>query len=1067
MQEHPKIHDLFASIAASHPRRVAIDRVERQVTYAQLARAVGRLAHALLAQGVEPGSRVVILAQDPIEVVSSMLAILEVGGVFVPLDPTFPEARLAAMCQQAAPLWGALVGARQMDLWLGIAPPGSEHLALDGEDSSAYPETRPGIALPGDAPCSIYFTSGSTGRPKAILGQLRGIDHFVRWEAELLEVAAGTRVSQLASPSFDGFLKDVFVPLCVGGTACAPETRAVLLEPQRLIDWLDVEGIEIFHCVPSVLRSLLGESLDPRFFADLRWIVLAGEVLQASDVSRFRDVYGDRIRFLNLYGPTETTVTKLFHIVEPADLELPSIPIGKPMPGAAVMILDSAGRPCPAGVVGEITIRTPYAALGYANDPEQTRLAFITNPFSNDPNDRAYRTGDFGRQLKDGSLEFLGRRDQQVKIHGVRVEVGEIEGLLQRSSAVREAAVAAHADSDGGTLLCAYLVLAEDGEIAEARSELVAQLPETMVPAFFVELAELPRTLNGKVDRKALPSLEQLRADRRRRETSRRLNPLEEIVTGIWCDVLRRSGVGPDESFFELGGHSLLATQILSRLRESLAVELPLRVLFEAPTIAGLCDKIEQAQAEGPRHELPPIRPVRRDGELPLSYSQQRMWLLEQLSDGSASFNIPLGMRPRGLLDVATLEQTFSELIRRHEILRTTFPARDGLPAQRIGSPWAVRLPRVDLGDLPASSREGEVRRIVSSDARRPFDTARGPLVRVALLRLAEDDHVILCTVHHLLGDAWAFDVLAAEIGQLYAAFARSAPSPLPELPIQYADFAVWQREALSGPLLEERLDYWRHQLADAPTGSALPQRRSRGAVPTFRGARWPITLSAELTSALRALARRDGATLYMTLLSGFLVLLHHYSGQEDLVVGSVIANRDRAELEGLIGFVANTLVLRVDLSGGPSLRQLLPRVREVCLGAYSHQLPPELLGEGLGRDAGAGGRLFDVWFQMESPRRHQLELEGLTWGELEIDRGRPRFELSLVLEEGETTVEGEIEYDDELYSRDTISRLADDLHAVLLAMTARPDSDIGCLSLASDSEAEQLSVGFTSRLDG
>jgi amino acid adenylation domain-containing protein len=1059
----PPIQELVRRAAAERAADVALDHAGRRLRYGELEARSNRLGNALLAAGLEPGAAVAVLAQSPLEVVVGILGVLKAGGVFVPLDPSFPRRRLEAMAAQARPaMW--LAEERYAGLCDAVAGPGCRRLDPAGAEAAAAGEAPPPPAADREAPCSIYFTSGSAGRPKAILGRLKGIDHFARWEAELLEVGRGTRVSQLASPSFDGFLKDVFVPLVAGGTVCAPESRDLLLDPPALVDWIDVEGIEVLHVVPSVLRAIVNEPLDPHWFEELRWVVLAGEVVQPADVRRFRDVFGDRIRLLNLYGPTETTITKLFHVVEPADAEAAFVPIGLPMPGAAAMVLDPARRPCPPGVVGEIYIRTPYAAFGYHGDPEATAEAFLANPFTGDPDDRVYRTGDFARLLPGGELEFLGRRDQQVKVRGVRVEMGEIENLLRTHPGVRDVAVIDADDAGGYKLLCAYLVLAPGTGTAEVREHLAERLPEAMVPSVFVPMPELPRTLNGKVDRRALPSLEQLR-DERREGPERERTAVEAIVAGIWCEVLRLPAVGLEESFFALGGHSLLATQILARIREALGVELPLRALFEAPTVAQLAGRVEEGRASGARPPARPIEPAPRGGDLPLSFSQQRMWLLEQLSAGSSAFNIPLVIRPLGELDVPLLAAALHELIRRHEVLRTTFPTRDGLPVQVVGPPAAPPPPLVDLSALGAAA-EDEATRLVSAAARRPFDLAARPPLRVALLRLSRRDHVVALTLHHLAGDAWAFDVLSRDLAALYGGLAAGRPAELPELPIQFADYAVWERRWLQGEVLERRLDYWRRQLAGAPEGLALPQRRPRSRVQSFGDDRLAIELPAALTAELRALSRREGATLFMTLLAGFLGLLCHYTGEEDLVVGSVIDNRDRPEVEHLMGFLANTLVLRVDCSGAPTFRELLARVREVCLDAYAHQLPPERLVEGLGGEHGAGRRLFDVWFQMEGRRRRQAEVGGFQWGELAVARGKPRFELSFVLVEGEETVAGEVEYDAELYGTATVRQIAEDYAALLDEVAADPDASLAALALAGQGEAELLSQAFSASLE-
>jgi amino acid adenylation domain-containing protein len=1031
---HEGVHDLFSRAAARFADQVAIDRVSQRITYRELEAQSNRLAQTLQRRGLIRGALVAIVTADPIAVTTGLLGVLKAGGVFVPLDPAFPLARLQALVTQVTPAWYVVDAASAARL-SSLADPAAHVIRLDAlADERAE---RPAVAWQANDPCSIYFTSGSTGRPKAILGRMSGLDHFARWSIATLGVGPDTRVSQLASPSFDGFLKDVFVPLCAGGVVCPPETRQVVLEPARLADWLDVEGIEILQCVPSVFRALLNERLDPAYFSALRWVVLAGEAVLPADVARWRAIFGDRVRLLNLYGPTETTITKFAYVIQPGDDERPSIPIGKPIPGAAAMILNRAGRPVPPSVAGEIYIRTPHRALGYFGDPELTRQAFVPNPFRPDSDDVVYRTGDFGRVLEDGTFEFLGRRDQQVKVRGVRVELGEIENALRRHPVVQDVAVVDRTDASGMTSLCAYVVLSEGTVPGALREYLAAQLPEFMVPSAFVPLAAMPRTLNGKVDRQALPPLEATRPA----DTSRPARTaLEEIVAGIWSQVLRLPQVGRTEHFFELGGHSLLATQILARVREALGVELPLRTLFEAPTVEAFAAQVERARATAGAATLVPMRAVPRGDVLPLSYAQERMWFLEQLAEGHTSYHLPLGLQITGPLNVGLLDQTFGEVIRRHEVLRTHFPARGGEPRQTIAPPMRQRLALVDLRGLAAPAREREARRVAEADVRRPFDLAAGPLVRTVLLRLADETHVLVCTMHHLITDAWSFRVLTAEVHTLSARFAQGGPSTLPELPIQYADYAVWQRQWLQDEVLAERLAYWQRQLAGAPEHLALPQRKRRPAVPSHRGQRQAVAIVPEQIDALRALSRREGPTLYMTLLAAFSALLHEYTGQTDLVVGSVIANRERPEVEPLVGFFANTLVLRLDLTGPPTFRELLARVRETCLGAYAHQLPPETLVQALAR--GGTTSLYDVWFQLETADPEPASA-GLPWERYELQRPDAIFELSLVLTETPDGVRGEMEYDADLFEDATIAQMIEDYAGAIGELVREPHQTI------------------------
>jgi len=1040
VSQYAVVQSLFEQTAKQFSGSLAINNGVRRVTYGELQAGVERLAQALARRGVGEASIVGIFLSDPIGIISSILATLNSGGVFCSLDPSFPTKRVQLMFETVAPKW-CITDSRFYPKLEGVVaglPSAPEIIFIDDLPAANGYSGAVGPANP-DGPCSIYFTSGSTGKPKAILGRLKGIDHFVRWEIEAVGAGPGTRVSQLTSPSFDGFLKDAFVPLCSGGVVCAPESREIILDPGRLIDWIDVEQVEVLHCVPSVFRSLISHGLNSRYFEALKYVVLAGEQLYPSDVKRWMEVFGERIKLLNFYGPTETTLIKSCHVVQPADAARSTVPIGKPIKGAAMMVIDQYGQPCSAGDVGEIYIRTPYAAFGYYGEPELTKEVFIQNPFSDDPADIVYKTGDYGRLLADGSFEMLGRRDAQVKIRGVRIELGEVENLLRGNAAVGDVAVIDRDDGAGNKILVAYVTMSNGAGTGSLRQYLAEHLAAEMLPSAIVQMERLPRTLNGKIDRKALPDLELVQTEREIGDSAPR-GPVEEIVAGIWCEVLKLPAVGRDDNFFNLGGHSLLVTHAILRVREILKVELPIRSLFEAPTVAEFSALINKRISEGSQRELKAIDRISRAGELPLSYAQQRMWFYEHLASGSASFHIPLGVRLRGRLNHAALEQTFGEIIRRHESLRTVFPAIDDRPLQAIQEPTPFHLPTVDISSLPQAEREGQAARLAQEETLRRFDLAKGPLVRPTLMRLAEHEHIIICTMHHIIADGQSFEVVIAELSELYAAMSEGRPSPLAELIVQYADYAAWQQEWLQGEELETRLDYWRKQLAGAPRRMSLPQHQTRRRVQRFSGARQEITLAPALTEGLKELTRREGMTLLMTLLSGFVLLLNRYSGDEDIVVGATYANRERAEAEKVIGILANTLVLRVNLVGADTFRDVMQRVREVCLGAYSNQLTPELLREDLAMRGEERDRLFDVWFQFEREGREKLEMQGLESEWYRVHQQEPKFELSLILAEFKEQITGFLEYDTDLYEDETMTEMVKSYLKLLAEAVADPD---------------------------
>jgi amino acid adenylation domain-containing protein len=1065
---YESVQEMFSRMAAEFGPQIALERAGRLITYADLEAESNRLANFLLDGGAGKGTVVGLVSDDPTRIITGILGVLKAGAVFVPLDATFPTGRLLTMSSQVEPQW--FISEEKFLGKLGelsaLSGANAQVLSLDGPAYQEYRNTTaPGIASDPDAPCSIYFTSGSTGKPKAILGRLKGIDHFMRWEIEAVGVGPGTRVSQLASPAFDGFLKDVFVPLCSGGVICAPDSRDIIFDTWKLADWLDVEQVEVLHCVPSLFRSLLNEKLNSNYFDSLKCVVMTGEPLYPADVKRWLNIFGDRIRLFNIYGTTETSLSKFVYEIKPEDVDRPSIPVGKPLKGSSLLLINSRGQLCREEVVGEIHIRTPFRSHGYYGAPELTNEVFIQNPFSDDPADIIHKTGDYGRLLIGGDLEHLGRRDQQVQIRGVRVELGEIENLLRAHELVADVAVIDRDDAEGNKFLVAFVTMTNGSGPEPLRRYLADKLPPTMLPSAFVELNQLPRTLNGKIDRKALPDLEVLQAAREME--AGKLTPIEEIVAGIWCQVLRIPSVGRSGNFFNLGGHSLLVTQVLARVRESLKIDVPIRRVFEAPTLEEFARFIQEQLSAGGQSEFTIIERVSREAELPLSFAQQRMWYFEQISNGVGAFNIALGVRLTGELNVSALEQTFSEIIRRHEGLRSVFHLINAGPLQVIQPPPKFKLPIADLSRLTLEDREREAGRLAQEETLRRFDLAVGPLVRPSLLRMSDEEHIVICTMHHIVGDGQSFEVVISEMSQLYSTFTNGQPSPLAELPVQYVDYAAWQRQWLQGEELEKRLAYWRTQLAGMPHQLTLPQRRTRPKVQAFDGARHLTEISPELIEALRDLSRREGMTLFMTTLSAWVLFLKLYTGQDDIVVGSPYANRERSDVEKLIGILVNTLILRVNIAGAVTFKDVMTRVRNVCLDAYSNQMPPELLREDMVKRGEERDRLFDVFFQLEKSRQEQFDMEGLTVTSYHEAKELTRFELSLGLNDLNERLTCGLEYDADMFTAKTISQMLESYFRVLGLMTADPERKISSVSLTSDEEIEQLSASFAASLEG
>ncbi len=1042
--EQESIQDIFSRVAARYPSHVALDQGTRRITYGELEEESNRLANFLISSGVSASSIVAIMAGNPARIVTAILAILKARCAFAPFDPLMPVNRLRAMAEQIKPRWFIVESEHRekVDQIASRIEDGANIICVDS-DAQHSPTTNPGLKSDPDSMCSIFFTSGSTGKPKGIAGRLKGIAHFVVWEAGALRVGEGTRVSQLTSPSFDGFLKDVFTPLCAGGTVCIPESREITLDAGALVDWIGASRLNVLHCVPSVFRSLINAGLTANNFPELQYVVMAGEPLLPADVGRWVETFGDRIRLVNLYGPTETTLIKLFHFVDVSDKERRSVPIGKPIPGAAAVIIDEEGRACKAGEVGEIIIRTPYRAHGYYNEPEKTAEVFVPNPFGNDPRDIVYRTGDYGRLLADGDFEFVGRKDQQVKIRGVRIELTEVENVLRAHESVTDVAVIDREDAVGNKYLCAYVVLAGEVEPGVLRQHLAKSLPEFMMPSAIIELGTLPRTVNGKLDRKSLPAPSSHQATYVAPRTA-----IEEVVAGIWANVLWVDQVGVYDNFFELGGHSLLATLVISRVTSALNAEVPLRRLFDGPTVAELSAAVEAVRRNGSA-PVSRIQPVSRTEALPLSFAQQRLWFLDQLESGSTFYNVPAAVRLRGALNVNALQRALDEVVSRQEALRVSFPTLNNEPVQFITPTLELPLDLIDISELPEHEQEGLVASYAKEWMSLPFDLGRGPLARVRLLRLGEADHVLLFCMHHIIGDVWSMNVLVSEWAKLYDAFSMDQPSPLEPLPFQYADYSVWQREWLQGDVLEKQLDYWRKQLADAPTVLSLPTDKPR-VNQTFEGKQLMVALPEPLSAEIKALSRREGATLFMTLLAAFGATLSYHSRQTDMLIGTPIANRREAGVENLIGFFVNTLVLRLNLSDDPTFCELLARVREVSFDAYAHpDVPFEKLVEELRPERSlTHNPLFQVLFTLDyMPQAVETRLTNLTLTPVEIGREAVQFDLILHLAETKEGIGGGLQYRTGLFEASTMQRLFRHFETILTNVVRSPEMRLSTLA--------------------
>ncbi|WP_163230234.1 non-ribosomal peptide synthetase [Caulobacter rhizosphaerae] len=1042
------VHALFSEQAGRAPQATALALGEATMSYGELEARSNQLAWHLKARGVGPEVVVGLCLERSFEMVVGLLAILKAGGAYLPLDPDYPAERLAFMLADA----GAALTLSAGPLWSGLGLEGPAVL-LDEEAQAiaARPDQAPPPAAGPLNLAYVIYTSGSTGSPKGV-GMTHGaIVNLLTAPAMAYPASVGP-VLQLTPLHFDVSVQEIFLALTRGARLVLVDA-AIRQDPERLVECLDRWRVRHLFCPQVLLEQLALAWRRSRPDLALSEVYQAGEALVAN-AAILEMIAASQARLINHYGPTETHAASSF--VLPSDGVERHAPIGRPIANVQLYVLDGELGLAPIGVAGELYIAGDGLARGYLGRPGLTAERFVANPYG-PAGSRLYRTGDLVRWRQGGELEFLGRLDHQVKVRGHRIELGEVEAVLLEQPGVAQAVAVVREDAPGDRRLTAYVV-GRDLDAGDLRARVRARSPGYMVPSAIVVLDQLPLTASGKVDRQALPAPEErpeLIGDYVVPST-----PLEEALAAIWAETLRLDRVGAQDNFFDLGGHSLLATQVVSRVREALQVELPVRAFFEAPTVRQLAQRVEVAQKEQEGLSRPPLTRQARPERLPLSFAQERLWFLEQLGVGT-SYTMPNFLRLEGPLDVGALEASLGALVARHEPLRTRFAVRDGEPVQVIDPPGPFELTVRDLGGLEADAREAKAQALQQAEIERPFDLERGPLFRAELLRLGPQDHVLLMSMHHILSDGWSLlGIIPRELGALYEAFLEGRPSPLAPLEVQYADYALWQRQWLRDEALERQLAYWRERLAGAPPVLELPTDRPRPPVESFRGAALPFTLPGTLSEGVRELARREGVTPFMVFLAAFQVLVSRWSGQTDVVVGSAIAGRDRRELEPLVGFFVNTLALRTDLSGDPSFRTLLGRVKETTLGAYAHQdLPFEKLVAELAPERDLGRHpLVQVVVALHNVPEEGLRLEGLTLKRAGGEHVTAKFDLALHLFENDA-LWGFFEYATDLYEASTIERLLEGLTCLLEGALGDPDQALSALPVLGSEQARRLAV--------
>ncbi|GHO46314.1 non-ribosomal peptide synthetase [Ktedonospora formicarum] len=1059
------LHQLIEEQVARTPDAPALTFEQKTLTYRELNERANQLAHHLRTLGVGTETLVGVYMERSIEMVVALLGILKAGGAYVPLDPTYPDERIAFMLADITQSQHGLQVLTQAHLAPRLEAEGCHLLCLDTEwESIARHEREDLIDLiePQNAAYVIY-TSGSTGQPKGVINTHQGICNRLQWMQDAYQLTAQDCVLQKTPFSFDVSVWEFFWPLMTGA-------RLVVARPEGhkdsayLIKLIQQESITTLHFVPSMLQVFVAEP-DLEQCDSLRQVICSGEALPFELQESFFARHQAALH--NLYGPTEAAIDVTYWECQ-RQSKRHIVPIGYPIANIRIYILNSDGQPVPVGEQGELYIGGIGVARGYLNREELTAERFIPDPFSEDPQARLYRTGDLARYAPGGEIEYLGRIDSQVKLRGFRIELGEVEATIGHYTATREVAVIVREDVPGDKRLVAYIVWRNEqsGSISDLQAYLLRHVPSYMVPSTFVEMEQLPLSPNGKIDRRALPSPDTSTRANLSTEFVAPQTPTEHTLADVWSQVLNIKHIGVNDDFFALGGHSLSATQVISQLYATLGIRLPLRALFEAPTIAQLAAYIEHG-LEREEEALPPLHPRQQVNKtaseqvVPASFAQQRLWFMDQLTPGNTGYNIPAMMRFTGKLNIEALRASLQALQQRQESLRTRFTLANDELYQIIAAEADLPLEIIDLSDGPEVERETLALHQISERATYPFDLARGPLWQVTVYQLTSNLHMLALVMHHIISDGWSIGIFFDEFQRLYTAFDSNQQPELTTLPVQYADFALWQRETLSEARIQKDLAYWKRQLADAPGTLELPTDRPRPAHPTVRGATHIFTMSKELSEAVRTFSRQEGVTSYITLITAFQLLLHHYTGQEDIVLGSSIADRQLPEVREVMGLFLNTLALRTNFVGNPTLRELLKNVRDTMLDAHAHQaLPFERLARELRIERTAGqNALFQVALQLDPPSTPSVGPWSLT--RMATSTGGSKFDLSLELDEQPDAFIGHLEYSTDLFDEATIVRMAQHWLRLLESMVANPEQAVESLPMLTDKELQQILVDW------
>jgi amino acid adenylation domain-containing protein len=1053
-QQDACIHHLFEEQAARTPANLALTVGDMTLPYAELNCRANQLARYMSRLGVGRGALVGVCLERSIDMVVAVLAVLKAGAAYVPVDPAFPQERIAFMLSDAqvalmltqqtvlqrAGLEG-LVSENTRAVYLDSTP---EIGQLDGTDLGL--ET-----LPNDAAYVIY-TSGSTGKPKGVVIRHSAVVNFLSAMQQQPGLSSSDVLVAVTTLSFDIAVLELLLPL-VSGARVVIASSEEAGDARKLARLLDAVHATVMQATPTTWRMLVESRWQGK--PDLK-ILCGGEALPpalaAELLQRCESLW-------NMYGPTETTVWSTVKRIEPDG----AINIGRPIANTRIYILDAQRQLVPVGYPGELYIGGAGLAIGYLHRHDLTAEKFVTDPFNASKGDLMYATGDLACYLPNGEIDLLGRADSQVKLRGYRIELGEIEVQLARHPSVSQAVVRIYEETPGEKYLVGYVILREGYllDSAELQHFLRQTLPEYMIPTLFMTLRAFPLTPNGKVDRRALPAPQRGALASQTTYVAPR-TATEAELDRIWINVLGVQQVGVHDNFFELGGHSLLATQIVSRVSDVFRIELPLRQLFETPTVAGMAECID-ATLQGAQ-VVPALAPagLAQTDPAPLSFSQERMWFINQLNPDTAAYNVAAALRLSGSLNQEALVKTLDELVRRNESMRTTFRIHEGTPLQVVAPPAPALLTLIDLRNVAESQREAEATRLTNTEAQYRFNLEQGPLARFTLLRVQDDRHILIINTHHAVSDAWSMGVIARELVALYNAYAAGAQPQLPDSPLRYADFSTWQRQWFQGDVLDTQMAYWRKQLADVPI-LELPANHARPPVQTYRGSHQTILLPDTLLETLQTLSQQVGVTPFMSLLATFQVLLYRYTGQTDIAVGVPIANRRWLSTEDLVGTLVNTLVMRTNLGGDPSFRDLLQRVKTTALEAYAYQDLPfaKLVAELSPERDLSHSPLFQVMFNVVNVPVPSIDLHGLQTEYVDMDYQASQFDLTLTITDITDLHSAVLGYNTDLFDEETIVRMLGHFVTLLRGVVAAPDECISQLPLLSDAERRQLLVDW------